>query len=156
MLYVLQSVYEDEDGDVTDYGVLDGPAGVNVDKLLTKFMKQFEIKLPKYPTYKGPMKLSKWSAPDYKTTAVCSGLVPAEGYGWLPPTSDPVSDTDSPEYKAFRGEHDRIYNEWNKQSREHKKQILAEYNAKTEYEAFVVYLQREHGFKKVEAEWVNL
>ena len=150
MLYVL---YGQDYDSFKGHGVYEGPAGLDVSKLHDKFMSQFDhrgLGQPKYPDYKGPYEKQKPVMKKSKTTSCSSGAFMENDWSY------PLPDKDSKEYKAWLKEYKRIDEEWNAKRDARIKAVCDKYGSKDLFSCFLAMLLREHGLRKVEAEWVNI
>lgn len=118
--------------------VLDGPAGLDVDKLKNQFYKQFEVSGPHYPPYKGR-------------------TVPFAGYGCCASGSisigEKIPDEKDPALKKWEARCNKIREQWSSKREENRKRLLKQlgkkYGGKDEWSCFLGMLKKDYKCKEV-------
>ena len=149
MLYILYSQQYD---DYEFHGLFEGPSGLKIDSLHDKFMANFDHRTlwtPKRPDYRGPF--TEVRRDRKPSSVVVTGSI---GSGCL--GDQPWPDASSPEYITWQAECRRADLEWQRQRSEKVKLFQQRYGGKDEFQMFLSYLKKEHGFKEVQAVLVNL
>lgn len=141
----LYLVLNREYSDVDVVGLFEGPPGLDIAAEHERFQKQFNyhgLGYPVYPEYTGPRETPNEKSAGQPRTSCCSGsVVVGDSQG------SPIPD--SPEYKAWQAECQRIGKEWDARREAKLAEQRALYPGEQPWDMFLSYLERALGLTKV-------
>ena len=145
MLYILQSQEYD---DFELHGIFEGQDGLDISKLRSDFLSQFDqrgLGKPEYPIYNGPTISSK-----LKNSSCCSGAIVVgrkqRDYA--------VPDKTSQEYEKWKKQYEKVSKDWEDKRKATLNRVRQSYPGENELEMFISYLKKDFGLHEVKCESV--